>query len=90
MDTKATIFEFTSYKFEPNKKRIIFNYKTEFKDKPPIFFSETIILPKAPDLSDTSQKLIDKLLENLHIVLGISYYKFYCATKLKLNYSLSK
>ncbi|OGZ62978.1 MAG: UDP-N-acetylmuramoylalanine--D-glutamate ligase [Candidatus Staskawiczbacteria bacterium RIFCSPHIGHO2_02_FULL_34_10] len=90
MESKATIFEFTSYKFEPNKKRLLFNYKTKFNDKKPIFFTETILLPKIPNIDSIQKEVIDKLLESLHIMLGISYYKFYCATKFRLPYNLSK
>lgn len=78
----ATVFEFVSYKFEPTRRKVFFNYKTEFSDKKPLFFTETIVLPKAPDLKDIPKELIDKLLEGLHIILGISYYKLYCAPKL--------
>ena len=90
MQSKATIFEFTSYKFEPAKKRITFNYRTIFEGKDPLIFTETIILPKVPNLDTTPKEAVNKLLESLHIILGISYYKFYCATKVTLPYGLSK
>ena len=90
MYQKATVFEFTSYKFEPDKRRIIFNYKTEFNGKKPLFFTETIILPQIPNLTDIPKEVINKLLQSLHIILGISYYKFYCATNVKMPYILSK
>jgi len=90
MHPKATTFLFTSYVFEPDKKRILFNYKTEFFDREPVLFSETVLLPSTPNLEGISDKLVKKLLESLHIMLGISYYKFYCATKLHLPYTLSK
>jgi len=89
-DKKATIFEFTSYQFEPSKKGILFNYKTEFNDGSALFFTETIILPKTVNPKKISTKEFEKLLESLHIILGISYYKFYCATKVKFKYILSK
>ena len=98
MNKRATFFEFTSYKFEPAKKRILFDYKTEFsaeggsasggKNSKTIFFTETIILPKIPVVTD--KKIISKLLKGLHIILGISYYKLYYPKKIKLNYDLSK
>ena len=87
---KVTIFEFTSYKFEPAQKRIFFNYKTEFENREPLFFTETIILPEIPNFEELPSGLLNKLFEGLHLVLGISYYKSYCATKIKTNYSLSK
>ena len=90
MKQKATIFEFTSYKFEPTQKRIFFNYKTEFENREPLFFTETLILPEIPIFEEIPSGLLSKIFEGLHLVLGISYYKSYCATKVKTNYSLSK
>ncbi len=90
MDKKATIFEFTSYQFEPEKKRVIFHYATNFSDRQPLFFTETILLPKVPNISKIPKEVIEKLLQSLHIILGISYYKFYCATKIAVPYDLSK
>ena len=89
MSANTIIFEFTSYKFEPKKSRIFFNYKTKFKDKE-ISYTETIILPSPVDLSETSPGLLDAALSGLHIILGISYYKLHCAAKIKINYSLSE
>ncbi len=77
MNQKTTVFEFTSYQFEPLKKRIIFNYKTKFSDAEPIIWTEMILLPAVPDLKDISKELIEKLLQSLHIILGVSYWKFY-------------
>ncbi|MEK7541070.1 MAG: UDP-N-acetylmuramoyl-L-alanine--D-glutamate ligase [Patescibacteria group bacterium] len=93
MDTKATIFEFVSHKFEPDKKRIFFNYRQEFEGREHMDFTETIILPKkinVVDLNKIPARLLNKIFEGLHLMLGVSYYKFYCATKIKTNYSLSK
>jgi UDP-N-acetylmuramoylalanine--D-glutamate ligase len=90
MKPKATVFEFTSYEFEPEEKRISFNYKQEFKGREPIFYTESIVLPEIPDVKDVPPELLKKLLESLHLVLGVSYYKFYCATKLKISYALTK
>jgi len=90
MNAKPTIFEFTSYNFEPDKKRIFFNYKQEFAGKEPIIFTETITLPEDVDLNAAPQQLINKILECLHLVIGVSYYKFYCATRVKNPYAISK
>ena len=87
---KPTIFEFTSYKFEPDKRKVFLNYKQRFDGREAIVFTETIILPEAIDTSKVSEKLVNKLLQGLHLVAGVSYYKFYCATKLKIPYKLSK
>ncbi len=90
MEPKATVFEFTSYEFKPLEKKVIFNYKTEFSDREPLFFTETLILPKVPNIKNVSKEVIDKLLQSLHIILGISYYKFHIAKKVTTPYVLSK
>lgn len=90
MDTKPTIFEFTSYNFEPEEKRIFFNYKVSFKPNNFITFTETINLPKAPKLDNIPKELYEKILQDLHLALGISYYKLYYSKKIKINYSLSE
>lgn len=90
MEGKPTIFEFTSYKFEPEKKRIHFVYTQFFKDKAPLIFSESIVLPELVDASHVPAGLLEKLLQDLHLVLGVSYFKFYCATKVKHSYALAK
>lgn len=98
--SKAINFEFTSYLFEPENNRAIFNYKTELKNREPIFWKEEICFSKIPEdvLEELKNKLsdryliLDKILKSLHIILGTSYYKFYCATNIKLpkSYSLTK
>lgn len=85
MNSKATVFEFTSYEWEPQAKRAVFHYKTEFTDRETILWTETILLPEPPRCPTP-----EKLLEGLHIMLGISYWKSYCATNIKLPYNLSK
>lgn len=90
MNKKPTIFEFFSYKFEYEKKRVSFSYKQKFSNSEPLIFSETIILPEIPDLNHIPQGLLEKLFQGLHLVLGISYYKFYCATIVRHNYKLAK
>src|SRR3989338_6633352 len=88
MNSRATLFEFTSFALDPSKKRAVFKYKTEFENGKKLSFTETIILPKGKN--SIPAKTLKKLMESLHIVLGISYYKFYCATNIKLPYKLSK
>jgi len=90
MAGKATVFEFTSYKFEPENKRAVFNYRQEFDGADPISFTETLILPEIPVLNNLPNGLVDKILQNVHIIIGISYYKFYCAKDIKIPYILSK
>lgn len=90
MKIQSKLFEYSSYIFEPEKKKIRFNYKIEFKNKEPITFTETIILPKAPSLRKIPKELLENLLQSVHIMLGISYYKLYCPPEIKLNRPLSE
>lgn len=90
MNSIPTVFKFTSYRFEPEKGRIYFNYEQDFLDGEPIVFSETIILPDEANLDGLPRELINKLLQALHLILGVSYFKFYCAPKVNTPYVLSK
>jgi len=77
MEEKARIFEFTSYQFEPARKRAVFHYTTKFGGGQAIHFTETLLLPAIPDVKEIPAGLLKKMLESLHLMLGISYYKFY-------------
>src|SRR3989344_239600 len=90
MEQKAITFELTSYKFEPLEKRVIFNYKTDFSTGEPLVFKEVIVLPQIPKTGHLPEGILEKLLQSLHIILGISYYKLYCATRVKLPYILTE
>ncbi len=90
MVAKPSFFEFTSYNFEPERKRVVFNYRQNFKDGEPLNFSETLLLPEVPEIKRLPEGLVDKILQNVQIILGISYYKFYCATEVKIPYTLSR
>ncbi len=81
----AMIFEFTKYEYQPSEKRILFYYATKFDDNSQLDWKETILLSATPD-----QAVPKKLLEALHIMLGISYWKFHAAPGISLPYRLSK
>ncbi len=86
---KATVFEFVSYTFEPKKKRIFFNYRQHFKGGEALSFQESVLLPTVPNLAKVDKALLQKLLESLHLILGVSYFKYYCAPKVSHPYQLS-
>ncbi|MEK9156113.1 MAG: UDP-N-acetylmuramoyl-L-alanine--D-glutamate ligase [Patescibacteria group bacterium] len=84
-----TVFEFTSYEFNPKKKRIFFNYRIKFKNRRSLEFRETILLPCVPKLRNIPKPVLDSALQATHIILGTSYFKLYCPPKIKLSYLLS-
>jgi len=87
---RPRIFQYTSYKPDFNNKKISFNYKMEFAGQKPLFFTEEIFLPAVPDFKKIPKELLKNILQSLHLMLGISYYKTYCPPKIKLNFPISK
>ena len=84
MTQKLDVFEFVSYEIQPDKKTIDFNYKTNGLD-----LTEKIILPE-PIPSSTNPVLLKNILKDLHLILGITYFKMYCSKKIIIPYRLSK
>lgn len=84
MNTNLDCFIFDSYSILPNKKEIDFNYK--YKD---LKFTEKIFLPEQIPGS-VNPVLLNKVLESLHLMLGISYFKMYCPKKILIPYSLTE
>ncbi len=76
---KPNIFTFESYRFNTKNDSIAFNYSFDNGLK----FTETISLGGGKiNWSKVNRPLIDKILFNLHLVLGIGYYKAYCPKKI--------
>ncbi|MFH1030160.1 MAG: UDP-N-acetylmuramoyl-L-alanine--D-glutamate ligase [bacterium] len=90
---EAITFIYKSYKFELEKREIFFNYEVEFEGGEMIKFTDKVILPEGKD--EAASRFCDceafnSLLETLHIILGVSYYKLYLPPKIKLSNPLSK
>lgn len=75
-------FIFESYKLDRQKKVAIFEYSLDDS----INFREIIKLPKEKvEWNKVNKKLLDKTLFNLHLILGIGYYKTYCPKKIEIK-----
>lgn len=86
---RAKHFKFVSYKVEPAKGRVYFRYEIGFYGKrTPLKFVEALEFPRGFDKADVPKALLENLFANLHLALGISYYKLYCPPKLILPYRL--
>ncbi len=91
MTRKPDVFKFDSYKIHSDKKTIDFNYKTG-----DLCFTEKIILPDGipanveDKLVNLPNRKVNKVLESLHLILGITYFKMYCPKKIVISYYLSK
>lgn len=88
MRPKAKIFRFRGYNFNTKNSQITFDYSVEFSNHNSLTFTETIILPKTP--KNLNQESIQKILESLHLILGISYYKLYCPPRIVTSFQLSR
>jgi len=85
---KAKSFIFRGYNFDVKSLKITFDYRIDFFDRASLDFTENVILPKAP--KSISSEGLRKFLDPLHLILGISYYKIYCPSKIILPFKLSK
>lgn len=88
MKPKAKIFRFCGHSFDTKKNTASFHYQIDFSDREPLEFRETITLQGAPKNIDLF--VLDKFLEPLNLILGISYYKLYCPKKIETFCPLTK
>ncbi|OGK20311.1 hypothetical protein A3C23_02780 [Candidatus Roizmanbacteria bacterium RIFCSPHIGHO2_02_FULL_37_13b] len=88
MRTKATVFEFVGYKAYLNEGKFEFYYKILFDDGKSEEFVEKLRIASQNRL--VIENSLDNILQNLLLMLGISYYKLYCPKEIKINgYSLT-
>ncbi|MFH0972922.1 MAG: hypothetical protein V1768_02975 [Patescibacteria group bacterium] len=71
-------FIFQKYQLKKSKNQIRFYYCLDNKIK----FTEIITLNQKPNWKKIDAKLLDKILFNLHLMLGISYWKTCCPKKI--------
>ncbi len=79
MISRAESFEFTEYSFDLEKRTALFKYAVQFSDGKKTDFTETFEFPaEFPEEQSLNHELINACLYNLHLILGISYWKLYC------------
>jgi hypothetical protein len=80
-------FVFDEYILHKSKNELIFRYSYEREGSHVVQFEERLVLP-----GDSNYSLLSThLLESLHLILGISYYKLYCPKNIKIrNFTLSR
>lgn len=93
MISQSLKFIFESVEWNQNTSSIICKYKLESDSNEIKNFVEKIYLPenfKIP-ISVNKKNLFFQLLTDIHLILGISYWKLYCPSKIKIkSCSLSK
>ncbi len=77
MGTKISTFTFGTYRIDPSNKSIVFPYLLVHGDES-FSFEERIMVPGLPASAEPA--LLTRVLDVLHLMLGISYWKTYCPT----------
>lgn len=89
----AVSFEFTRYDASSPDGKIFFVYTVVFEDGSKQVFTEILQLPNnAVTISvERKESALGYMLQALHLILGISYYKLYCPKEIKVgSYALTK
>lgn len=82
------IFKFTEY--ENDATTIAFKYHAVDSTGGEQTFTEKLELPPELDLTSLEEPLRSNILSNLHLMLGISYWKLACAKEIKIPYKLNQ
>ena len=85
----ATAFEFLCRQAEPGNPVITFTYRVHFSDADPLDFTETITLPDNEWYAKLPTAFREAVLEDLHLILGVSYYKLFLPKEMRTDISLS-
>ncbi len=81
MQTSNFIFE--SYHIDLLRKELIFCYSIQ-QGNERIAFTEKLVLPREV-VRDLPQALLDRVVQQLHLILGISYWKLFCSPKIEVK-----
>jgi len=83
MISQATYFSFDSYHIGEDKCTLSFLYSVSFNTGVVSRFVDKIILPEAIRQT-VSPNLLGAILQPLHLILGISYWKMFCPKEIKI------
>lgn len=83
MISQATYFSFDSYHIGKDKRTLSFLYSVGFNTGVVSRFVDKVILPDAIR-HVVSPDLLDAVLQPLHLMLGISYWKMFCPKEIKV------
>lgn len=83
MSNEQLIFEFSAYYFDVKQKEALFVYRILDGDQELHIFEETLFFSTEMQESVSAQAL-DNLLHMVHLMLGISYWKLYCPSQMRI------
>ncbi len=88
MESPAASFTFDTFEIAQDSQTLHFTYKITLRDGTEHELTEIIKLPVV--IEAPRHRLITKLLQNLHLALGISYYKIFLPPQIIQPYKLDK
>src|SRR5579863_6390864 len=90
MTTAAEKFIFAGHTWSPTERKAIFTYELQHKEET-FIFTETLLFPLSDEISNVPHELLEIILNNILLALGVSYYKIYCPKELVIsNFTLTK
>lgn len=88
MINQSDSFELVLYEIVSDRQTVKFYYRI-IRQQDRLEFVETLFLPKKIPATVSSDQL-NEILTSLHLMLGVSYWKLYCPSKIKIPYVLSQ
>lgn len=89
MKVRARQFAFRSMTVAPKTRTIAFRYAVTLADGTERTFRERLVLPRSVNLKNIPPELLQRLLQELHRVIGISYYKLFFPRSIERSHALS-
>lgn len=89
MKVRARQFAFRSVTFTPKTRVITFRYTVMFADGTERTFRERLVLPRSINLNNVPPELLQRLLQELHRIIGVSYYKLFFPRDIEHSPALS-
>jgi len=83
-------FIFAGHTWSQAERKATFTYELHYKEET-FTFTETLLFPQVEEINSIPQELLETILNNILLSLGVSYYKIYCPKELIItNFTLTE
>lgn len=85
--TQPKEFVFSGYSLDQVSGEASFEYKIRFAERPEETYTELLPLPEEAkqNVGSIPTEVLERCLQSLHLVLGVSYWKLYCPAKMTIE-----
>lgn len=85
--TQPTEFIFSHYSLDHVSGQATFEYKIRFAERAEETYVELLSLPEEAkrNLETIPSEILERCLQSLHLVLGVSYWKLYCPSRMYIE-----